>query len=114
MPMLRESYEQEVLKLALGIVAKRADSRGACIAECEQVVEQLFASLRHRGGFPRPNSLARRSSDRQWRAATDTSAAYAMSVAVGVFAALKAQDETLTSAAYEFHEVLQRRAQLVR
>src|SRR5687768_7889338 len=114
MPMLRESYEQEVMRLALGIVAKRADGRDACRAECEQVVEQIFDSLWHRDGFPRPSSLTRRSSDHQLRAATDASAAYAMSVAVGVFAALRAEDDTPTSAAYEFHQALERRAQVVR
>ena len=114
MPMLRESYEQEVMRLALGIVAKCADSRGACAAECDQVVEQILARLLHREERQQPNSLTLRSSDRQSGAVTDTSAAYAMLVAVGVFSALKAQDDTLTSVAYEFHQALERRAQLVR
>src|SRR5688572_7766363 len=114
MPMLRESYEQEVLRLAGSILAKRADGRGACSAECEQVVEQILDGLWNWEGFPRPNSPTPPSSDRQLKGVTDESAAYAMSVAVGVFAALKAQDETLISSAYVFHEVLQRRAQLVR
>jgi hypothetical protein len=114
MPMVKESYVDEVMRLAVRILASAEEGRQACAAECDAVVDCILAGQWHRDGFPRVSSMTRRSTDRQLRAATDVSAAHAMLVAVDVYVALNAEDPTAASPAHEFRAALERRAEVVR
>ena len=103
--MNREIYEKEVLRFALQILARHEESREAGLTECERVIHEIVDSQSHFGfhlehgeDFMEPG--------------TGVGVAYAMSLALGIFAALNAKDPTPSSPAYQFSRVLQRRASI--
>jgi hypothetical protein len=99
----RDAYEREVLRLALQIMAKHDESREKCLMECERIIHEIVDNqshfgfhLEHAEDFMEPG--------------TGVGAAYAMTLAVGVFAALNARDASPNSPAYVFSRALQWRA----
>lgn len=112
--MLKETCEREVLTLTRRIMGKRDESREACIAECEQVIDQIIASQWVRVRFPLTDRPKGRRLGDHLKSGSDATAAYAMSVAVGVFAGLRAYDEGMASPAYDFSGALSRRAEIAR